>query len=256
MWQIVAFIFCFGLVQSGAKTSFSAVSFAKEKLPSSVVLSSPVTGLDSKTAAICKKVWSFDGFVCKSTEIVNLAIKDHEDMQESEHQFRKVLDVFKEVETLLVEKVPHFSNSVTDNRFKQYLNSTKLAEHKVNSDKCWEHMSKLRNASLCYLCSAVNYKYFFQNKGLVQMEDCSAMLNVCSPHFSIFASFLVLFNGISSHFAQHNLDSKFTAAFDQSAFFGADWGSYCSTTTLQLQLQATLKKRRSVSSPSRSPASL
>lgn len=57
--------------------------------------------------------------------------------------------------------------------------------------KCWGTMAKLRGSSLCSTCAGNSETYFNHDKGLVDINTCSTVLESCNQSFDIIFKFFV-----------------------------------------------------------------
>lgn len=158
------------------------IKFADKILPKKVLLEYPQQ-FPTKKPATCKQVWQPDGWVCKANEVVSYAEKDALKMQQVKAEWNDLIDQLVELNTLLLQKYPKFKQNPASHHIK-YLLLWDIEGVKKDATKCWDQMEKIRKVSLCYTCSASNYKYFLKRRGLMPYGDCYDLLQNCRSHFS------------------------------------------------------------------------
>lgn len=158
------------------------LKMAEQFLPKDVLLAAASLS-PPNSPQICKSLWTADGWVCKSDQIVKFAEKDREKLKAAETEFIQTLDSFKNLENLFLQKVPKFNGSNLQTQFLTRLNDFEVNEAKEGATTCWSYMGKLRNSSLCFVCSARNYKYYLDLKGLISMDECRRLIQQCDIHF-------------------------------------------------------------------------
>lgn len=182
------------------------LKLAGQYLPSSMLLTQPLTS-PLNSPAICKNLWTASGWICRADETVKFAEQDASKLAQGETQYFKVLNQIKELDALFLKKISSYSNSKLKNTFKD--NMRKPESAMLNSNVCWAQMGKFRNSSLCYMCSAVNYRYFLPGRGLVTFEDCQTLVSICTGHFKSVNNFLLLVREIQKFFS--TVDPVFAA---------------------------------------------
>ena len=60
-----------------------------------------------------------------------------------------------------------------------------VADFLTSTQMCWKRIQKARNATLCYVCSKDNPRYFFAGKAIVSQDDCNSILGSCLRFFSL-----------------------------------------------------------------------
>jgi hypothetical protein len=58
------------------------------------------------------------------------------------------------------------------------------------NSKCWKKMAKVRQSTLCPVCSGRSEKYFLNNLALLDSDYCSSIVKACSSSFAYLISYL------------------------------------------------------------------
>lgn len=170
-----------------------AISLAKKYLPSGVVYTS-VGNQAGKQPTMCVNVWSKDGWVCKQKELIAYSENDYTKLKLAETDFIQLLTRLKDLEKLFIQKIPEFNKTRVFHHYFTRLQDSMVQEQIEEAKKCWSHMGKLRNSSLCFTCSAKNYQYYSSNKGLITMDDCRGLVAQCEKHFVLMAKLRYIFD--------------------------------------------------------------
>ena len=59
-----------------------------------------------------------------------------------------------------------------------------LEPYKKLSDRCWDHMAKIRNSALCSTCSGRSEMFFSKDKILISADACREIVDSCQPYFA------------------------------------------------------------------------
>ena len=59
-----------------------------------------------------------------------------------------------------------------------------LESFRKHTDRCWNHMSKIRNSALCSTCSGRSELFFSKDKILISADACRDIVDSCQPYFA------------------------------------------------------------------------
>ena len=157
-----------------AKSAKKSTEIALQKLPKSVVLAAPIpAGKDQNT---CQGFWFKNGYVCNLDKLKQFNKDDLNKLQGIKVDFMSLVERFQALHRsvkLIKSKLPRNIVKIL---------TTDISVVSSQTDKCWNHMGKLRTNSLCTICSAQNYNYFFGYKAGMSMSTCREILDHCSVH--------------------------------------------------------------------------
>lgn len=180
-WKFKSLLLLFTIKVTLASTDPHEI--ASKKLPKEILLTSPLTA-PANTTEVCKTVWTNDGWICKADDLIKYAEDDTAKLAKGEAEYYSLLDDLKTLQTLFFATIPDFNNTWVHYHFHTKMRPKMMPHYKSMAKTCWQTMGKFRNSSLCFTCSAVNYKYYLSNKGLVPIEDCREMVSNCKSHFT------------------------------------------------------------------------
>lgn len=97
---------------------------------------------------------------------------------------------------------------------KPFANDSHILAYTSSMTACNQYMNKTRSATLCYICSSQNSKFFTNRKAVISQADCSTMLSKCFFFFNIT---IELF-GVARDFLE-NIGSQNTSNWQQLGSF-------------------------------------
>lgn len=184
-WQLKSL--CFLLMVRSGLAATDPVQFAKTILKdNNITLASAVVPPLTTAPDICSTVWSIDGWVCKASETIKFAERDGAKLLEGERDFNAIASKLHDLNNYFTSNVPSYNGSLPQKTIGLIANLEGLAFMQERANMCWSLMGRLRNSSLCFTCSAVNYKYYLSGRGLTPIQYCGWVTFSCQFHFAHF----------------------------------------------------------------------
>jgi len=85
------------------------------------------------------------------------------------------------------------SSKLTDNEksnIRLWSNDSIGIAFERSAEQCWRYLNRTRISSLCYVCAADNYRYFYEDKAVITVDECKIMASQCRTHFSLFLNMI------------------------------------------------------------------
>ena len=153
-----------------------SVEVALRELPKAIVLDEPVArGVDATT---CHGYWFTHGYVCDLEKLKEFHEEDAGRLHSITESFLSLVDRYQALHPaalVLVNKLSKMHKGIftTD---KQLIRNI--------TEKCWNHMGKLRSNSLCSVCAANNFEFFHKKRAGMLLDTCQDTLAHCVVHFT------------------------------------------------------------------------
>ena len=198
---------------------FAEWSRAKNASYDGILLESSVCGVSSQ----CGEIWN-QGTCCDLDNLKKKALLEKSNIDQEVIRYLDFVKDFTEKikETLDEEKKTKFllnKNKDTMWFIVHFIKESKEPEFVGDTMKCWNHMSKVRGAAMCYTCAADSQKYFKNRKALISEKSCIDMLDKCAAFFRDILSFLNGFVKLSEHMKSLISDQKLNRKLEKSLKF-------------------------------------
>lgn len=128
--------------------------------------------------SVCKGLWSQKGTCCTYSEALKASVKQAKDIHARALAFEKTI---YNIKTMIEKAASLHSRDFPELAFMRKVDSR---SSRGDASKCWSHMATARSASFCFVCSGDSKRYFAEDKALVTLKDCGAILNNCKNFLS------------------------------------------------------------------------
>lgn len=156
---------------------------AESMISPGVLADSPI--LPGEAQKTCSGLWNISGSYCDLKKLVAFNDGEINTVAYMNAEFSSLVSSTRSLLDLVMDRL---RCSTTSSEYHTILSFNKtfgdidLVGARKDSQKCFEHLAKIRNSSLCSLCTLNNTRYLVGNLVAIDNPTCTTFVDECYPH--------------------------------------------------------------------------